>query len=81
MSVPPPTAIAYHDLTYVQRLATRVKVTVTGQVPERASGSVMLWRYRAAGDLYIQIEEGASRVSMLAGESVHKAMIEVLPGR
>jgi hypothetical protein len=81
MSVPPPTAIAYHDLTYVQRLATRVKVTVTGQVPERTSGSVMLWRYRAAGDLYIQIEEGASRVSMLAGESVHKAMIEVLPGR
>ena len=24
MSVPPPSAIAYHDLTYVQRLATRV---------------------------------------------------------
>jgi hypothetical protein len=81
MSVPPPTAIAYHDLTYVQRLSTRVKVTVTGQVPERTGGSVMFWRYRAAGDLYLQIEEGASRVSMLAGESVHKAMIEVLPGR
>jgi len=80
MSVPPPTAISYHELAYVQRLATRVAVTVTGKVPERASGSVMVWRYRAAGDLYLQIEEGAGRVTMLAGESVHRGMIEILPG-
>jgi hypothetical protein len=50
-------------------------------VPERTSGSVMLWRYRAAGDLYLHFEEGAGRVAMLAGESVHPGMIEVLPGR
>jgi hypothetical protein len=81
MSVPPPTAIAYHDLTYVQRLATRVTLTVAGQVPERAGGSVMVWRYRAAGDLYLQLEEGAGRVTILAGESVHRGMIEILPGR
>jgi uncharacterized protein DUF4178 len=81
MAVPPPAAIAYHDLTYVQRLATRVTVGVDGRVPERASGSVMLWRYRAAGDLYLQLEEGGGRVAMLAGESVHHGMIEVLPGR
>ena len=81
MSVPPPSAIAYHDLTYVQRLGTRVTVTVEGRVPERASGSVMVWRYRAAGDLYLHIEEGAGRVVMLAGESVHRGLIEVLPGR
>src|SRR6185503_2011409 len=81
MSVPPPEAIAYHDLTYVQRLATRVTVAVTGQVPDRVSGSVMLWRYRAAGDLYLQIEEAPGRVAMLAGESVHKGMIDILPGR
>jgi hypothetical protein len=80
MAVPPPAAIAYHDLTYVQRLATRVTVGVDGRVPERASGSVMLWRYRAAGDLYLQLEEGGGRVAMLAGESVHHGMIEVLPG-
>jgi hypothetical protein len=65
----------------VQRLATRVTVTIEGRVPERASGSVMVWRYRAAGDLYLQLEEGAGRVAMLAGESVHRGMIEVLPGR
>jgi len=80
MSVPPPAAIAYHDLTYVQRLATRVTIGVEGRVPERASGSVMLWRYRAAGDLYLHLEEGAGRVAMLAGETVHPGMIEVLPG-
>jgi Domain of unknown function (DUF4178) len=81
MSVPPPAAIAYHDLTYVQRLATRVGLAVEGRVAERASGGVMVWRFRAAGDLYLQLEEGASRVTMLAGESVHPGMIEVLPGR
>jgi hypothetical protein len=81
MSVPPPSAIAYHELTYVQRLATRVTVSIEGRVPDRAGGSVMLWRYRAAGDLYLQLEEGAGRVAMLAGESVHPSMIVVLPGR
>jgi hypothetical protein len=81
MSVPPPSAIAYHDLTYVQRVATRATIALEGRVPERPSGSVMLWRYRAAGDLYLQLEEGAGRVAMLAGESVHHGMIEVLPGR
>jgi Domain of unknown function (DUF4178) len=81
MSVPPPMAIAYHNLTYVQRLATRVTIEISGKVPERSPGSVMLWRYRAAGDLYLQLEEGAGRVAMLAGESVHHGMIEILPGR
>jgi hypothetical protein len=81
MSVPPPTAIAYHDLTYVQRVATRVTIELGGRVPERSAGSVMVWRYRAAGDLFLQIEEGAGRVAMLAGESVHQGMIEILPGR
>jgi hypothetical protein len=81
MSVPPPAAIVYHDLTYVQRLATRVTIGIEGRVPERSSGGVMVWRFRAAGDLYLQLEEGAGRVAMLAGESVHHGMIEVLPGR
>jgi hypothetical protein len=81
MSVPPPSAISYHELAYVQRVATRVNVGVTGKVPDHASGSVMLWRYRAAGDLFLQIEEGSGRVSMLAGESVHHGMIEILPGK
>ena len=50
-------------------------------MPERAAGSADVWRYRAAGDLFLQIEEGGGRVFMLAGESVHRGMIDVLPGR
>jgi hypothetical protein len=81
MSVPPPESISYHDLTYVRRFSGRATVEVAGQVPERSSGAVQVWRFRAAGDLFLQIEEGAGRVSMLAGESVHRGMIDILPGR
>jgi hypothetical protein len=81
MSVPPPESINYHDLTYLRRLVGRANVEVSGQIPERTSGSVQIWRYRAAGDLFLQIEEGGGRVSMLAGESVHRGMIDILPGR
>src|SRR5678809_1498667 len=51
------------------------------RVPERSAGSADVWRFRAAGDLFLQIEEGGGRVFMLAGESVHRGMIDVLPGR
>jgi hypothetical protein len=81
MSVPPPESISYHALTYVRRMAGRATAEINGQVPERTSGSVQIWRYRAAGDLFLHIEEGAGRVVMLAGESVHHGMIDVLPGR
>ena len=81
MSVPPPESISYHELTYVRRLAGRATIEVSGQIPERSAGTAQVWRYRAAGDLFLQIEEGAGRVSMLAGESVHRGMIDVLPGR
>ena len=81
ITVPPPDSISYHDLTYVQRLSGRATVEIAGRVPERAPGSIDVWRYRAAGDLFIQIEEGGGRVFMLAGESVHRGMIDVLPGR
>ena len=81
IAVPPPESIAYHDLTYVQRLAGRATVDVAGDVPDCSAGATDVWRYRAAGDLYLQIEEGGGRVFMLAGESVHRGMIDVLPGR
>ncbi|HET6280041.1 MAG TPA: DUF4178 domain-containing protein [Polyangia bacterium] len=81
MSVPPPESINYNGLTYVQRLYGRATTQVMGVVPGRAPGSYQVWRYRAAGDLYIQIEEGGGRVFMLAGESVAKGMIDILPGK
>jgi hypothetical protein len=81
IAVPPPESIAYHNLTYVQRLTGRAAIEIAGEVPDRSPGAVEVWRYRAAGDLYLQIEEGGGRVFMLAGESVHRGMIDVLPGR
>ena len=81
IAVPPPESINYHDLMYVQRLSGRASVEITGRVPERPAGSADVWRFRAAGDLFLQIEEGGGRVFMLAGESVHRGMIDVLPGR
>jgi hypothetical protein len=81
IAVPPPESISYHDLMYVQRLSGRATIEIAGRVPERTAGSADVWRYRAAGDLFLQIEEGGGRVFMLAGESVHRGMIDVLPGR
>ena len=80
LNVPPPESIVYHDLTYVRRLAGRANVEVTGDTADRPVGSTELWRYRAAGDLYLQIEQAGGRVLMLAGESVHRGMLDVLPG-
>jgi hypothetical protein len=81
IAVPPPESISYHGLMYVQRMSGRANIDIAGRVPERSSGSADVWRYRAAGDLFLQIEEGGGRVFMLAGESVHRGMIDVLPGR
>jgi hypothetical protein len=81
LSVPPPESISYHGVVYVQRLAGRAMLEVSGAVPERPNGATRLWRYRSAGDLYLQIEEQDGRVLMSAGEAMHRGMIDVLPGR
>jgi len=81
MAVPPPQTISYQELTYVQRLAGPASVQLTGTVPGRSPGSHQLWRYRAAGDRFLQIEEEAGRTRALVGESVHKGMIDILPGK
>ncbi|HLK89599.1 MAG TPA: DUF4178 domain-containing protein [Polyangia bacterium] len=81
LAVPPPECIDYHRQSYVQRLAARATIETDGAVPEHTTGSLQVWRYRAAGDLYLQIEEGAGRVFMMAGESVPRGMIDHLPGR
>jgi Domain of unknown function (DUF4178) len=81
LEVPPPESIDYHRQSYVQRLAARATVEIEGVVPEHTTGPVQVWRYRAAGDLYLQIEEGNGRVFMMAGEAVPRGIIEHLPGR
>jgi hypothetical protein len=77
---PPPSSIVYRKSTFVPRFSGKATVEVAGQVPGHTGGAVELWRYRAAGDLYLQIEARASGPFVLHGESVHKGMIDVLPG-
>ena len=49
-------------------------------MPDQTAGPREVWRYRAAGDLFLQIEARPSGTVTLYGESVHKGMIDVLPG-
>ena len=81
VAIPPPESIEYHQLSYLQRLAARAIIELDGVVPDHSAGALQVWRYRAAGDRYLQIEEGHGRVFMMAGESVPRGMIDHLPGR
>jgi Domain of unknown function (DUF4178) len=80
LSAPPPESISYHGLPYLLRRAGRAMLTVSGEVPERAAGDTRIWRYHTAGDRHLQIEEEGGRLLMLAGEAVHRGMIDLLPG-
>ncbi|HEY4185783.1 MAG TPA: DUF4178 domain-containing protein [Polyangia bacterium] len=80
IGTPPPQSISYRNNTFLQRLSGAAKVTVAGKVTGRLPGAVDIWRYRAAGDLFLQIESSAAGQVVLYGESVHKGMIDVLPG-
>ena len=79
LAMPPPDSIDYHQLSYVQRLAARAVIEIDGVVPDHTTGTLQVWRYRAAGDRYLQIEEGNGRLFMMAGESVPRGMIDHLP--
>jgi hypothetical protein len=79
LSTPPPSSISYQGKTYLPKLQGQCTVEVAGKVPDRLAGSCEIWRYRAAGDVFLQIERWSDRIVILAGESVHKDMVDVLP--
>lgn len=79
-ATPPPQTISYQGKSYVPRFSGAATVALEGRVPGRTTGACELWRYRAAGDVFLQIERWPDRVVVLAGESIHKGMIDVLPG-
>jgi hypothetical protein len=79
VGTPPPSTIVYDGRSYLPRLTGQATVEVAGRVPDRTAGSCEVWRYRAAGDHFIQIERWPDRTVTLVGESVHKDMLEVLP--
>ena len=78
IGTPPPESISYRGGTFVPRLTGRATVDVSGDVGARRAGTVEVWRYRAASDLFLQIELGPSGRTVLFGESVHQGMIDVL---
>jgi hypothetical protein len=79
VGAPPPATVSYQGRSYLPKLSGQATVEVAGRVPDRVAGTCDLWRYRAAGDLYLQIEKWPDRTVTLHGESVHKDMIDVLP--
>jgi len=80
IGTPPPQSISYRQSAFVPRWAGRATVEIVGQVPDQMGGAREVWRYRAAGDVFLQIEAGPSGTLVFYGESVHRGMLEVLPG-
>jgi hypothetical protein len=79
VGTPPAPTISYKGGSYVPRLSGTATVTVDGEVPERNPGSCEIWRYRAGGDVFLQIEKWPDRTVTLHGESVHKDMVTIFP--
>jgi hypothetical protein len=78
IATPPPASISYRGSAFVPRWSGLATVGISGEIPGQASGPREVWRYRAAGDLFIQIESHPSGPFVLFGESVHKGMIDIL---
>ena len=58
------------------KISGAAQVTAAGSGP---AGLCTLWRYRAAGGQFLQIEQWPDKVRMLAGASVHLDMLEIRP--
>ncbi len=80
ITVPPPATIYHGGESFLLRWSGPAQVSIAGNTGERRSGPCMLWRYRAAGDRFLQIEEWPDGIRMLEGASAHESMIEVRPG-
>jgi hypothetical protein len=81
MTTPPPACIFYKGQTYLRVLAGRAEVATSGQTPGRVSGTCEMWRHRAAGDTFIQIEAWPAGMVVLAGPSAHQSMLQILPAK
>lgn len=79
LGAPPPPTISYQGSSYVPRSSGTATVAIDGVVADRAAGTCEVWRYRAAGDVFLQIERWPHKTVTLAGESVHRSMIDILP--
>lgn len=81
IGTPPPPSISYRQSAFVPRWSGATTVEIQGQVPGQSTGPREVWRYRASGDLFLQIESRGGATVVLYGESVHKGMIDIMPGK
>jgi hypothetical protein len=81
MTTPPPTSIDCKGRTYLRVLAGQAQVATSGQTPGRVPGTCEVWRYRAAGDTFIQLEAWPDGLVVLAGPSAHQGMLQILPAK
>jgi hypothetical protein len=73
ITTPPPATIYHRGESYLLRISGVATVTDAGG----AARTCTLWRYRAAGDQFLQIEQWPEQVRMFAGASVHVDMLEM----
>jgi hypothetical protein len=81
MTAPPPANILFKGRTYLRAIAGQAEVVASGRTPGRVSGTCEVWRYRAAGDTFIQIEAWPDGLVVLAGPSAHQGMLQILPAK
>jgi hypothetical protein len=77
ITTPPPATIYHRGESYLLKVSGAATVT-------DAYGDARictLWRYRAAGDQFLHIEQWPEKVCMFAGASVHVDMLEMRPAR
>jgi hypothetical protein len=75
ITTPPPAIIYHRGESYLLRVSGAAKVTAANGDAQTCT----LWRYRAAGDQFLQIEQWPDRARMFAGATVHVDMLEVRP--
>lgn len=81
INTPPPRNILYKDHSYLPTFSGTAQVVSSGRTPGRSSGTCQVWRYRAAGDTFLQIEEWPEGLVVLSGPSSHRGMLEILPAK
>jgi hypothetical protein len=79
IDTPPPRIIDWQGRSYLQVWGGSALVRCEGDASPKTPLTVWLWRYRAAGDEYLQIEQNEANIRMFAGPSVHQSMIEARP--
>jgi len=79
ITTPPPAEIYHRGDSFLLKLSGTAEVAVAGRVPGLSPGPCSLWRYRAAGGRFLQIEAWPGKVRMLEGASMNPSMLEVRP--